>query len=256
MEFQNITLEKQAGITKLTINRPPVNVMNLETIREISAALEELAKDEETKVLLIRGAGNRAFCAGVEVKDHIGDMVPTMMNAFGEMIKKLRGLGKPSIAVVNGVALGGGCELVAGCDMAVATEKAEFGQPEIKLGGLAPAAAALFPKIMGEKKAFELILLGENINAREAERIGLVNKVVPEEELDTTAMELARKFLEKSGLSLRLIRDAFYQCSDAVNFDAAIQKATEYGIKTWETEDAQEGLKSFLEKRPPIWKNR
>ena len=256
MEFQNITLEKQEGIAKLTINRPPVNVMNCDTLGEISTALEELAKDEGTKVLLIRGSGNRAFCAGVEVKDHLGEMVPKMMTTFEKMFRLLRGLGKPSIAVVNGVALGGGCELVAGCDMAVASEKAEFGQPEIKLGGLAPAAAALFPKIMGEKKAFELILLGENIDAKEAERIGLVNKVVPEEELDSTAEELARKFLEKSGLSLRLIRDAFYQCADAAEFDAAIQKATEHGIKSWETEDAQEGLKSFLEKRPPIWKNR
>ncbi|MDP6500907.1 MAG: enoyl-CoA hydratase/isomerase family protein, partial [Dehalococcoidales bacterium] len=184
MEFNNITLEKQEGITKLTIDRPPVNVMNLETIEEISTALEELAKDEETKVLLIRGAGSRAFCAGVEVKDHVGDMVPTMMTAFEKLFRLLRGLGKPSIAVVNGVALGGGCELVAGCDMAIAVEQAQFGQPEVKLGGLAPAAAALFPRIMGQKKAFELILLGENIDAAEAERIGLVNKVVLEEELD------------------------------------------------------------------------
>ncbi|MFC2005091.1 enoyl-CoA hydratase/isomerase family protein [Chloroflexota bacterium] len=256
MEFQNITLEKQGGIAKLSINRPPVNVMNCDTIGEISAALEEIAKDDEVKVLLVRGAGSRAFCAGVEVKDHIGDMVPVMMNAFGEMIKKLRYIGKPSIAVVNGVALGGGCELVAGCDMAVACDKAEFAQPEIKLGGLAPAAAALFPAIMGEKVAFELILTGDNINAARAEKIGLVNKVVSEEELDSTAEELARSFLEKSGLSLRLIRDAFYQCADAAEFDTAIQIATEQGIKSWETEDAQEGLKSFLEKRPPIWKNK
>ncbi|MDP6126828.1 MAG: enoyl-CoA hydratase/isomerase family protein [Dehalococcoidales bacterium] len=256
MEFNNITLEKQEGITKLTIDRPPVNVMNLETIEEISTALEELAKDEETKVLLIRGAGSRAFCAGVEVKDHVGDMVPTMMTAFEKLFRLLRGLGKPSIAVVNGVALGGGCELVAGCDMAIAVEQAQFGQPEVKLGGLAPAAAALFPRIMGQKKAFELILLGENIDAAEAERIGLVNKVVLEEELDATAQGLAGKFLEKSGLSLKLIREAFYQCSDAAGFEAAIKKATEQGIKSWETEDAQEGLKSFLEKRPPVWKNK
>ncbi len=256
MEFQNIPLEKQDGIAKLTINRPPVNVMNCDTIGEISAALDEIAKDAEVKVLLIRGAGNRAFCAGVEVKDHIGDMVPVMMNSFGEMIKKLRDLGKPSIAVVNGVALGGGCELVAGCDMAVASEKAEFGQPEIKLGGLAPAAAALFPAIMGEKMAFELILLGDNISAERAEKIGLVNKVVPDEELDTTADKLARKFLEKTPLGVSLIREAFYQCVNAQGFEDALKKATEQGIKTWETEDAQEGLKSFLEKRNPVWKNK
>lgn len=256
MGFQNITLERQNGIARLTIDRPPVNVMNCDTIEEISAALEELAKDDEIKVLLIRGAGNKAFCAGVEVKDHIGDMVPVMMTTFEKMFRLLRDLGKPSIAVVNGVALGGGCELVAGCDMAVAAEKAEFAQPEVKLGGLAPAAAALFPGIMGKKKAFELILVGDNINAAEAERIGLVNKVVPEEELDSAAEELASKFLEKSGLGVKLIRDAFYQCADAAGLDDALQKATEHGIKTWETGDAQEGLHAFLEKRPPVWKNK
>ena len=256
MEFQNITLEKKEGIAKLTINRPPVNVMNYETLVEINTVLEELRKDEETKVLLIRGSGNRAFSAGVEVNDHLRERMPKMMREFDRMFRLLRSLGKPSIAVVNGVALGGGCELVAGCDMAIASETAELGQPEIKMGGLAPAAAPLFPRIMGEKKAFELILLGENINAKEAERIGLVNKVVSEEELDRTAEEFAQKFLEKSSLSLKLVRDAFYQCTDTAEFEGAMQKGTEQGIKTWETEDGQEGLKSFLEKRDPIWKNK
>ena len=101
-----------------------------------------------------------------------------------------------------------------GCDMAIASEKAKFGQPEIVLGGLAPAAAAILPRMMGEKKAFELVLLGESISAQEAERIGLINKVVPEEELDKAAEEMARKFLEKSGLSVKLVRDIFYQCAD------------------------------------------
>jgi enoyl-CoA hydratase/carnithine racemase len=109
---------------------------------------------------------------------------------------------------------------------------------------------------MGEKKAFELILLGENISAKEAERIGLVNKVVSEEELDTTAEELARRFIDKSSLSLKLVRDALYQCADTAEFDKAIQKGTELGIKTWETEDGQEGLKSFLEKRKPVWRSK
>ena len=256
MEFQNITLEKKDGIAKLTINRPPVNVVNYETLMEINTALEELGKDDEAKVLIVRGSGNKAFCAGIEVKDHIGEMMPRMMTEFERMFRLLRSLGKPSIAVVNGVALGGGCELVAGCDMAIASEKAELGQPEIKLGGLAPAAAAFFTRIMGEKKAFELILLGDNIDAKEAERIGIVNKVVSEEKLDTTAEEIARKLMEKSSLSLKLVRDALYQCADTAEFDKATRKGTELGIKTWETEDGQEGLKSFLEKRKPAWKNK
>ena len=256
MEFKNIILERNEGIARLTINRPPVNVIDCDTLLEINSALEELTKDDETKVLLVRGSGTRAFCAGVEVKDHIGDKMPVMMREFGRMFVLLRNLGKPSIAVVNGVALGGGCELVAGCDMAIAVDKAQLGQPEISLGGLAPAAAAIFPKIMPEKKAFELILIGENISAAEAERIGLVNKVVTEDELDSTADELARKFLAKSSLSVKLCRDAFYQCADNADFDGAIQTGTEQGIKTWQTEDGQEGLNSFMEKRSPAWKNK
>jgi len=256
MAFQNIILEKKEGITKLTINRPPVNVMNYEMLLEINTALEELAKDAETKVLLIRGSGDRAFCAGVEVKDHLGETMPRMMREFGRIFMLLRDLGKPSIAVVNGAALGGGCELVAGCDMAVAAEKATLGQPEISLGGLAPAAAPLFPRIMGEKKAFEVLLLGESISASEAERIGLVNKVVPGEELDSTAEEIARKFLSKSSLGLKLAREAFYQCADTAGLNEAMKKGVELGIKTWQTEDGQEGLKSFLEKRNPVWKNK
>ena len=256
MEFKNIILKKKEGITVLTLNRPPVNVVNYEAIMEINFALRELKNDEATGVLLLRGAGNKAFCAGVEIKDHIGDKMPMMMREFGQIFSLLKNLGKPSIAVVNGAALGGGCELVAGCDMAIASEKAKFGQPEIVLGGLAPAAAALFPGMIGEKKAFEMILLGESISAVEAERIGLINKVVPEAELDKAAEELARKFLDKSGLSVKLVREIFYQCADIATFENAIHQATELGIQTWETADGQEGLKAFLEKRKPVWKNK
>ena len=109
---------------------------------------------------------------------------------------------------------------------------------------------------MGEKKAFELILLGDNINAKDAERIGLINAVVPAEELDAAAENLANRFMEKSSLSLKLVKEAFYVATNAADFDTAIRKATELGIKSWQTEDAQEGLKSFLEKRPAVWKNK
>ena len=256
MEFRNIILDKKEGIATLTINRPPLNVMDYDTLVELNTALEQLAKDDGVKVLLLRGSGNRAFSAGVEVKDHIGDRMPKMMKEFARIFHLLRGLGKPSIAVVNGVALGGGCELVAGCDMAIASEKAMLGQPEIKLGGLAPAAAPLFPRIMGEKKAFELLVMGENISAREAERIGLVNKVVPEEELDKAAQEWAGKFVEKSALSVRLVREALYDCAETPSLKASLEKGLEHGIKSWQTEDGQEGLQAFVAKRKPEWKNR
>lgn len=255
MAYNNIIVDKQEGITKLTINRPPVNVMNQETLGELCTALEELAKDDETKVLLIRGQGEKAFCAGVEVADHVGEKMPVMMKEFGRIFTLLRNLGKPSIAVVNGLALGGGCELVLGCDLAVASEKAKLGQPEIILGGLAPAAAPLLPRILGEKKAFEVLLLGESMNAADAERFGLVNKVVPIEELDSAAEEMAKKFLKMSGLGVKLVREAFYRSAEIADLDKALETAVELGIKSWETHDGQEGLKAYLEKRDPEWTN-
>jgi len=233
-----------------------MNVMNYETLVEMNAALEELAKDDSVRVVLVRGSGNRSFSAGVEVKDHLGERMPKTITEFGKVFKLLRDLGKPSIAVVNGFALGGGCELVAGCDMAIASDKAQFGQPEIKLGGLAPVAAALFPRIMGERKAFELVMVGDNFGAADAERFGLVNKVVPDAELDAAADALANKFLEKSGIGVKLCREALYQASDRATWQQAMQVATDLGIKTWQTEDAEEGLKSYLEKRTAVWKNR
>jgi len=256
MPFQLITLEKQGGVGRLTLNRPPANVMNYEMLVEMNQALDDLAKDSDVKVVLVRGSGNRAFSAGVEVKDHLGERMPLTINEFGKVFHGLRNLGKPSIAVVNGVALGGGCELVAGCDMAVCSDKAQLGQPEIKLGGLAPIAAALFPRIMGERRAFELILVGDNISAADAESFGLVNKVIPDAELDATAEALAKKFLALSGIGVKLCREAVHQAADAPRWEDAMKKAVELGIKTWETEDASEGLNSFLQKRAPVWKNK
>ena len=256
MPYQNITVENRAGAAWLLINRPPANVMNYETIVEMNAALSELAREDAVKVVLVRGVGNRAFSAGVEVKDHLGERMPLTIREFGKLFQILRNLGKPSIAVVNGVALGGGCELVAGCDMAIASDKAQLGQPEIKLGGLAPVAAALFPRIMGERKAFELVMLGENISAADAAKMGLVNKVVPDADLDAEADSLAKKFLALSGIGVKLCRDALYQAADSPRWEHAMQKAVDLGIKTWETEDAAEGLNSFLQKRASVWKNK
>ncbi|OGO38042.1 MAG: hypothetical protein A2147_07525 [Chloroflexi bacterium RBG_16_57_8] len=256
MAFQLITVEKQAGVGKLTLNRPPANVMNYEMLVEMNQALDDLAKDGSVKVVLVRGSGSRAFSAGVEVKDHLGERMPLTIKEFGKVFYGLRNLGKPSIAVVNGVALGGGCELVAGCDMAISSDKAQFGQPEIKLGGLAPVAAALFSRIMGERKAFEFVMLGDNFSAAEAERVCLVNKVVPDAELDNAAEALAAKFVEKTAIGVKLCRDALYQAADSPRWEHAMQKAVDLGIKTWETEDAAEGLNSFLQKRAPVWKNK
>ncbi|MCL0093649.1 enoyl-CoA hydratase/isomerase family protein [Dehalococcoidia bacterium] len=256
MEYREIILLKQGEMARITIDRPPVNVMTLNTIAELNQALEGLREDPEVKVVIIRGNGERAFSAGVEVADHLGEKLPLMLEEFGRLFKSLRNVGKPVVAAVNGVALGGGCELVAGCDVAIASEKAQFGQPEIKLGVNPPPASVLFPRLIGMKKALELILTGDSIDAWEAQRIGLVNKVVPHEELDQAAEEFVKRLLGKSGYILKLTRGAIYEVSEISDYEKALDLMNCRSRKIMESEDAVEGLTSFLEKRKPVWKNR
>ena len=252
MNFKNILLEKKDGVAKLIINRPPLNILDIDTLEEMNQALTELRTDDEVKVVVITGAGDKAFSAGVAVGDHLGEKLPKMVEVFNKLFILLVEVDKPTIAVVNGVALGGGCEIVAGCDMAIASEKAQLGQPEIKLGVYPPPASVLFPRILGRRKAFELILSGDSINAREAERIGLINKAVPEEEFDKATEEFIKRFTANSGLTLTQARRAVYR-----NFDLEFHEAMEVtGVDAtlvMSGENSVEGLKAFLEKRKPVW---
>jgi len=252
MNFKNILLEKKEGVAKITINRPPLNILNIDTLEEVNDALAQLRTDDEVKVVVITGAGNRAFSAGVDVGDHLGEKLPKMVEVFNKLFISLIEVDKPTIAVVNGLALGGGCEIVAGCDMAIASEKAQLGQPEVKLGVYPPPASVLFPRLMGRRKAFELILSGDSISAREAERIGLVNKVVPEEELEKATEEFIKRFTANSGLTLTQARRALYR-----NFDLEFHQAMEVtgidAILVMAGKNSVEGLTAFLEKRKPVW---
>lgn len=253
MNFENILLEKKGGVAKLVINRPPLNILNIDTLVEMNEALAKLRTDDEVKVVVITAAGNRAFSAGVEVKDHLGDKLPKMVEVFNKLFVSLIEVDKPTIAIVNGVALGGGCEIIAGCDMAIASEKAQFGQPEIKLGIYPPLASVLFPRLMGRKKAFELILSGDSIDAKEAERIGLINKAVPEEELEKAADEFISRFLANSGLAMSRARRALYRNFD-LGFYQAMQITEIDSVAVMTSENGVEGLTAFVEKRQPVWK--
>jgi cyclohexa-1,5-dienecarbonyl-CoA hydratase len=252
MNFKNILLEKKDGVAKIIINKPPLNILDIDTLEEMNQALAELRTDDEVKVVVITSAGDKAFSAGVAVGDHLGEKLPKMVEVFCKLFILLVEVDKPTIAVVNGVALGGGCEIVAGCDMAIASEKAQLGQPEIKLGVYPPPASVLFPRILGRRKAFELILSGDSISAREAERIGLINKAVPEEEFDKATEEFIKRFTANSGLTLTQARRAVYR-----NFDLEFHEAMEVtGVDAtlvMSGENSVEGLKAFLEKRKPVW---
>jgi len=256
INFKNIIYESTDGVAKVTINRPPLNILNTETIGEIISALKNMQSDKNISVIIIAGAGDRAFSAGVDIKEHLPDKIDATLEEFHKMFHVMIDINKPLVAIVNGLALGGGCELALASDIIIASEKAQFGQPEISVGAIPTVATVLLPKLIGRKKAFELIFTGDIINAQEAKEIGLVNKVVPADKLTEATDELVRKLREKSPIVLKLVRKAVYQGLDR-EFKKALDGVTDiYLNELIKTEDAVEGLKAFLEKRKPQWKNK
>ena len=254
MAYKHIQTELKEGVAMLTLNRPPLNVLNIEMMEEINAYFEGLLKEKSLKLLVIQAAG-KAFSAGVDVGEHLGDLVYKMIEVFHRMFRLLEALKVPSISVVNGSALGGGCELAVYCDMVMATEKAKFGQPEIQVGVFPPIAALAFPRMMGRKKALELILSGDVISAQEALALGMINKIVPEASLAEEVSKFVEKFKKLSGIVLKLTREAIL---------AGLNDDSEKGLNVIEkiylerlikTNDAIEGLKAFLDKRKPAWKD-
>ncbi|MDH5482251.1 MAG: enoyl-CoA hydratase-related protein [Candidatus Bathyarchaeota archaeon] len=255
-ELKNIIYEKDAGVAKLTINRAPFNILNVETLREIARTLEDVGRDDTVKVLVITGAGEKAFSAGVDVKDHLPDKIKETLESFHRVFHLLAEINKPTVAVVRGFAFGGGCELASACDIVLASQDAQFGQQEVKLGAIPTVATALLPRIIGKKKAFEIIFTGDTITATEAKQIGLVNEVFPAAELEEAAKKMFEGFKEKSPVVLKLTRMAIYQGLDK-NFKEALDGVTDiYLHRLMKTEDAVEGLKAFLEKRKPVWKGK
>lgn len=257
MGFQHIVFEKQDGVARLTLNKPPLNVLDIATMREINTVLEGVDDDPSIKVLVFEAAeGSKAFSAGVDVSEHTADMVGEMIEVFHRIFRLLDKVEVPTVAVVGGAALGGGCELVLFCDMVIASERASFGQPEIQVGVFPPVAVVAWPGIIGPKKAMELLLTGDRIRADEAVRLGLVNKVVPPDELAATADELLGKLTGLSGAILRLTKRAV-RLGDASSFAEGLDAVEElYLGPMMATEDAHEGLAAFMERRPPVWRNK
>lgn len=253
--YKDILFDLTDGIARLTFNKPPLNILDLNMMNEIAEAVKTASRDKNLK-LLVLSANGKAFCAGVSVEDHMGDQVDQMMEVFHRIFTVLGQVEAPTLAVVQGACLGGGLEVAAYCDMILAAEGAKLGQPEIKVGVFPPVAAALFPKIMSPKKAYELVLAGDNITAKEAEALGLVNKVVPDDQLALEAEKFIQRFRSLSAPVLQLTKKALKESLER-NFFSALREAELIYLRDLMTlEDAQEGLKAFLEKRKPIWKNR
>lgn len=255
MDYNNIILRIEDGVGEIIFNRPPLNVLNIEMMREINHALKEIAIEPSVKVIVFSGEG-KAFSAGVDVSEHTKDKVGVMISVFHEIFDNLNTVSVPTIAVVNGAALGGGCEVAIFCDIVFASEKAKFGQPEIKVGVFPPIAVVMFPRLMEQKKALELLLTGETISATEAKALGLVNQVVPVDEFEDKKVEFIQKFTNLSSIVLKLTKRSMKQVM-GLDYKTAIKSVEDiYLNELMITEDANEGLQAFLEKRKPIWKNK
>ena len=254
--YQNIHFRLEDRVGRITFARPPLNVFNIEMMREIGKALGECAQRELVAIVFDADRNCRAFSAGVAVEDHVQDTIFQMLDAFHSIFRSLEQLAKPAIAVVDGAALGGGCELVAACDIVIASDRSRFGQPEIKLGVFPPVAAVLLPRIIGEKRARELILTGEIIDAMEAGRLGLCNHVVPVAHLEPKLLEVLAKLRELSGTSLAFARQSLDLGRGRSIEDALDEQENIYLHELMNTKDANEGVKAFMEKRKAIWRHR
>jgi cyclohexa-1,5-dienecarbonyl-CoA hydratase len=254
-EFDHIRFRIHDRVARLTLARPPLNIMNIAMMNEMGDALEQCAREGDLAAVVFDALPeSRAFSAGVAVEDHLPETIGQMLASFHDIFRRLEKIARPTLAVVDGAALGGGCELVAACDIVIAGAGAEFGQPEIKLGVFPPVAAIILPRIIGDKKARELILLGEPIDAVTALRLGLVNHVVPSTELIDKTEALLAQLRALSSSSLSITRRALTSAAGGLDQLLSLAEDT-YLNELVQTGDANEGLRAFLEKRKPEWRH-
>jgi len=257
--YETITVEKREQVAVLTINRPDkLNALNKQVHAEGVSALEELRKDETIRVVVITGAGEKSFIAGADISEFGGQTPVSQRDVFHapSLFNLLDIFPKPVIAMINGFCLGGGNELAMACDLRTASEKARFGQPEINLG-IIPGGGGTqrLTKLIGETKAMELILTGDMIDAPTALRLGLVNYVFATEELEAKTLELANKIAEKSPIALQMAKEAV-KLSSRSNLDEGLRREVDLFAICFSTEDKEEGVAAFLEKRKPVFKGR
>ncbi len=251
-----IHLERSGPVASVVIDRPPLNVLNLALLGELRQVLDDLDRDAGVDLVELRGAGERAFSAGVDVKDHTRAQVPEMLDLVHGVIRKLMHLRQPTVAVVDGVCLGGGCELASSCDLVLASEESVFATPEITVGCFPPVALARFSSQIGYHRAADMILTGRRLSARDAESIGLVNRVVSRDQLPEALETLRGELLDKSRAVLRITLRGLREIG-LKELSAALARSEEIYLKELlETEDVEEGVQAFVEKRRPNWLHR
>jgi enoyl-CoA hydratase/carnithine racemase len=254
--YQTVIVERRARVGLLTLNRPDqLNTFNTQLATELNDGLRELESDRRIRALVVRGAG-RAFCAGIDLKELAGKTAPEMRDWIRLMDAHnvtIAAMGKPVIAAVHGAVVANGFGLAAACDLTVASEDARFGTTGINVGLFCFGPSAPLSRCLGKKKSLELLLTGDIIDAREAERIGLVNRVVARDRLDETAVELAQRLADKSPIALQMGKKSYYKMSDLAYEDALSYLGELFAILS-AGEDAREGVSAFLGKRQPEWK--
>jgi len=257
MEFKTIIYEKKDNVAWITLNRPKVLNAQNDTVRsELASAVAKARHDDEIKVVVITGAGEKAFSAGADISQFVKWTAIDVLNTFKQekrAIQQVRELLKPVIAMVNGLALGGGCELAMACDMIIASENARFGQPEVNVGVIPGGGGTqILTRLVGEKMAKELVLTGGLISAQEALRIGLINRVVPKEKLKETVDEIISKLTTKSPAILKMAKIAVNKALESP-LSVGMEGEKELFAMCFGTEDQKEGARAFLEKRKPQW---
>ncbi|HEX7313124.1 MAG TPA: enoyl-CoA hydratase-related protein [Pyrinomonadaceae bacterium] len=257
--YETLLVERRGRVAVITINRPQkLNALNIQTRAEGAAALEELREDESVRVVVITGAGEKAFVAGADIGEFEGRTAVSQRDVMTarSLFTAVDTFPKPVIAMINGFCLGGGCELALSCDIRVASETARFGQPEINLG-IIPGGGGTqrLTRLVGEGKAMELILTGDMIDAQHAYNLGLVNLVVPAADLEAKTMELANRIAEKSPIALRMAKEAVKTAARA-NLDEGLRREIDLFALTFSSEDKDEGVRAFLEKRKPDFKGK
>ena len=257
--YETLLLEKRWRVAIVTINRPDkLNALSIKIREEGAAILEELRDDDSVGVVVFTGAGEKAFIAGADIAEFAGRTSITQREVMlgRSLFTAVDSFPKPVIAMINGFCLGGGCELALACDIRIASEKAKFGQPEIKLG-IIPGGGGTqrLTRLVGEGKAMELILTGDIIDANTALTIGLVNHVVPAAELEAKTMEIAERIASKGPIALQLAKEGVKIASRS-NLDEGLRREVDLFALCFSTEDKDEGVSAFLEKREPAFKGK
>jgi len=247
-------MEREGALARLIINRPPLNILDIATLRELKVHLDAARGQPGTRLWEIRGAGEKAFSAGTEVREHFPERVQEMLREFHTAVRAVLYAPVPTLAVVRGHCLGGGMELALACDFILASEDSRFGVPEIKVGCFPPVAAVLLPHLMPRRRALEMILTGETVSGEEAYRLGLVNRLAAPEKLAPEVEKFSSLLLAQSPEVMALGRKAT-ALPFRESFDAHWRESERLYLEELRpTADMEEGLRAFLEKRPARWK--